>query len=124
MVSDDTVHKGTIENVIRTWLARTVEDQRVAQDGLGDTVRRCVGFFYADDGMVGSRNPDWMKYKMNVLVELFRRYGLVSNAAKSHKMTCEPRELRAGISEEAMALKCTGMGYSYRVRLRRRIPCP
>ena len=29
-----------------------VEDQRVAHDRLGDTVGRCLGVFYDDDGMV------------------------------------------------------------------------
>ena len=27
-----------VDNVIRTWLAVTVENQRVAHDGLGETV--------------------------------------------------------------------------------------
>ena len=27
-----------VENVIRNWLAMTVEDQRVARDGLGETI--------------------------------------------------------------------------------------
>ena len=30
-----------VDNVIRTWLSMTVEDQRVAHDGLGDTAGRC-----------------------------------------------------------------------------------
>ena len=61
---------------------------------------------------------------MNVLVGLFRRYGLAANVAKSCTMTCQPGILRLGISEEAKALKYTGLGDSYRVRLRRSIPCP
>ena len=43
-----------VDNIIITSLAMTVEDQRVAHDGLGDTVRGCLVVFYADDGMVGS----------------------------------------------------------------------
>ena len=30
------------DNIIRTWLAMTVEDQRVDHDGLGETVGRCL----------------------------------------------------------------------------------
>ena len=43
-----------VDNVIRIWLDMIVEDQRVAHDGLGETVGRCLGVFYADDGMVCS----------------------------------------------------------------------
>ena len=113
-----------VDNVIQTWLAMTVEYQRVAQDLLGETVGRCVGVFYAGDDMVILHDSDWLQHAMNVLVGLFRRYVLVSNIPKSHIMTLHTGELRAGMSEEAMALKCTGVGDSYQVRLRRRIPCP
>ena len=92
--------------------------------GMGETVGRCLGFFYADDGMVGSRNSDWLHHVMNILVGLFRRYGLAANVAKLRTMKCQTGTLRLGVSEEAMVLKCTGVGESYRVRPRRRIPCP
>ena len=47
---------------------------------------------------------------MNVLIGLFRRYGLAANIAKSCTMTCHPGALQVGMSEEAMVLKCTGGG--------------
>ena len=74
--------------------------------------------------MVRSRDSEWIQHAMNVLVGLFKRYGLAANIAKSHTMTCHPGALRVGISEEAMPLNCTGVGDSYQVRIRRRIPCP
>ena len=42
-----TLFNVVVDNVIRTWLSMTVEDQRVAHNGLGDTARRCMGVFYA-----------------------------------------------------------------------------
>ena len=113
-----------VDNVIRTWLAMMVEDQRVAHEGLGETVGQCLGVFYANYGMVGSRDSDWLKHAMKFLVGLFRRYGLAANAAKSCTMIFQTGSLWAGMPEEAMELKCTGVGDSYRVRLQRRIPCP
>ena len=65
---------------------------------------------YADDGMVGSRDLDWMQHTMNVLVGFFRRYGLASNVAKLHTTIYQPGALRARMSEEDMALKGTGVG--------------
>ena len=54
---------------------------------------------------------------MNVLVGLFRRYGLAANVAKSHTMTCQTGALRVGMLEEAMALNCTRVGDLSRVIL-------
>ena len=53
-----TLFNVVVDNVIRTFLEMTVEDQRVDHDGLRETVGRCLGVFYADDGMVGSRESD------------------------------------------------------------------
>ena len=108
-----TLFNVVVDNVIITWLAMTVEDQRVAHDGLEETVGRCLGFLYADDGMVGSGDSDWLQHAMKVLIGLFRRYGLAANVAKSCTMTCQPGVLRAGMLEEAMPLKCTGVGNLY-----------
>ena len=72
--------------------------------GLVETVGRCLGVLYSDNGMVGSRNPYWLQHGTNVLVVLFIRYGLAANIAKSRTMTFRPGTLRAGMSEEAMAL--------------------
>ena len=49
-----------VDIVIRIWSAIILEEQRVAHDGLGETIGRCLGVFYANDGMVGTRDPDWL----------------------------------------------------------------
>ena len=76
-----------------------------------------MGVFYANNAMVVSRNSDFLHHAMNILVGLFRRYGMAVNIAKSRTITCHTGALRAGMSEEAMALKCMGVGDSYRLRL-------
>ena len=109
---------------MRKWMAMTVEDQRVDHDGMGETVGRFLGVFYDNDGIVGSRNSEWLQHVMNVLVRLFRRYGLAANVGKSCTMTFYPGALRAGMPDEAMALKCTRVEDLYQVRLLRQIPRP
>ena len=52
---------------------------------------------------------------MNILVGIFRRYGLAANITKSRKMALQPRALRADMSEKEMAQKFTGVGDLYRV---------
>ena len=101
-----------------------LKDHMMDHGGLGETFERCLGVFYANDGMVGSQFADWLQHSMNVLVGLFRRYGLAANVSKSRTITFQPDAIRSGIYEEAKDLKCTGVGESYRVRLLRRIPCP
>ena len=51
-----TIFNNVVDNVIRAWLAMTVEDQIVAPDGIGEAVGRCLGVFYSDNSMVGSRD--------------------------------------------------------------------
>ena len=75
-----------MEIVVRNWLALTVEDQLVDQEGLGLSVGSCLGFLYVNNGVVGSRDPQWLQVALNVLVGLFRRYGLVANVANSKAM--------------------------------------
>ena len=49
----------------------TVEDKRMAHDRMREAIGRCMGLFYAGDGMVGSRYPEWLQHSMNVLLGLF-----------------------------------------------------
>ena len=74
--------------------------------------------------MVGYRDYNWLKHSMNVLIGLFRWYGLADNVAKSCMMTCQASALMLEMSEDSRERKCTGVGASYWDRLRRRTPCP
>ena len=64
-----------------------------------------MGVFYDEDGMIRSHNLDWIYHAMNVLVGIFRSYGLEVNVAKSQKMTCQPSALEVGMLKEATELK-------------------
>ena len=78
-----TLFNVVVENFIQTWLAMTVEDQRVDHNGMGEAIRQFMGVFYDNDGMVGSRDSEWIQHLMNFLVGLFWQYGLAANVAKS-----------------------------------------
>ena len=45
-----------VDNVIQTWLAMKLEDKRVDYDGIKEAIGRCLGVFYANGIMVGSRD--------------------------------------------------------------------
>ena len=45
-----------MDNIIWTWLAITMEYQRLFPNRMGEAFGRCLGVFYSDDGVVGSRD--------------------------------------------------------------------
>ena len=83
----------------------TVEDQRVAHDGMGEAFGRWLGVFYNDDVMVGPRDDEWLHHQMNILFRLFLWYGLTANVAKSCTMRFQPGALRSGMSADKKTMK-------------------
>ena len=83
-----------IYNVVRNWLALTVEDQLVAQKGLGLAVGRCLGLFYVYNGVVGSQDLEWLRGALNMIIGLFCWYGLVVIVENFKDMTCQLGILR------------------------------
>jgi hypothetical protein len=56
--------------------------------------------FYADDRLIASRDPVWLQESFDVLIGLFERIGLFTNAAKTKVMVCTPGKIREGYTEE------------------------
>ena len=63
----------------------TVEDQHVTYKGLVFVVGGCLGLFYVDYGMVGSRDPEWFQDALNVLIGIFLP---VKTGSDCHKVQC------------------------------------
>jgi len=53
-------------------------------------VKELLLLFYADDGMIASRDPAWLQEALTVLVVLFRRAGLEIKVKKTKVMICHP----------------------------------
>ena len=79
-----TILNMVVENVIRTWLVMTVEDQMLAHGVLGETIRRYPGVFYFNDDMMGSREPDWMQHLINVLLGFSLEVMALQTTSPSH----------------------------------------
>ena len=60
-----------VDNMVRTWLLITVEDQTVAQEGLGLNVGIFLRVLYAKDFMIGAQDSEWIKNAHNVFIYLF-----------------------------------------------------
>ena len=54
----------------------------VTREGLGVVVGMCVGMFYADDGMIGLRDPECLQGATNTLIVMLRRVRLMDNIEK------------------------------------------
>ena len=59
----------TLFNV--TVLSITVEDESIIHDRLGIAVVICIGVFYADYGLIGLRDPEWLQVAIDVLIKIF-----------------------------------------------------
>ena len=75
-----TLFNVVVDDLVGKWLAMTAEDQAVAQEGLVLNVRTCMVLLYSDYSMIGAQDLHWLQNVLNVLIGLFRRYGLVANA--------------------------------------------
>jgi hypothetical protein len=59
--------------------------------------------FYIAEGLIASRDPVWLQKSFDVLIGLFERIGLFTNAAKTKAMVCIPGRIREGYTEEEYA---------------------
>jgi hypothetical protein len=110
-----------VDAVVREWLHQTLGDD-AARQGIGDKVAEWMVAFYIDDGLVTSRDPVWLQSSLDILVSLFERIGLFTNAAKMKVMTCAPGRIREGYSDEAYTLHKSGLETAAN-RKRRQVDC-
>ncbi len=113
-----------MDSVVRHWLTLVIGDDPALQEGLGMTVAEKLAAFYADDGLLSSTNAPWLQQALTVLVDVFKRIGLSTNAAKTKTMVCYPAARRVELSEEAYNYRNTGIGRSYQERQRAPVRCP
>ncbi len=110
-----------VDAVVREWLHQKLGDD-TARQGIGDEVAKWMVAFYIDDGLVASRDPVWLQSSFNILVSLFERIGLFTNAAKTKVMTCTPGRIIEGYSDEAYTLHKSGLETAAD-RKRRQVDC-
>ena len=61
-------------------------------------VGRCTGEFYTNDGMILSREPEWIQGAINFLIGIVRRVVLMANVEKSETTTCQIGEIQTSMS--------------------------
>ena len=114
-----------LDAVLRHWLSLVIDDAgTIVSHGFGLSVADRFALFYADDGLIGARNADWLQNALQVLTDLFLRIGLDTNTAKTVTMNCIPGYISTQLSVSGYTHRLTGTGESYSSRKRRRINCP
>ena len=90
-----TIFNVVVDAVVRHWLEglQTDKDETEVEGGEG----HFSAVFYADDGMVGATDPQWLQGAFSALVAIFDRVGLLTNVNKTVSMACQPcRESKIG----------------------------
>ena len=111
-----------IDNVVCNWLSMMINKAFITHGGMVLAVVWFVVMFYADDGLVVLQESEWLQRALNMLICLFRRYGLVANVTKSKAMMCHPGEIQSGMSDEVVGRRSMGREAAYKERLKRWIP--
>ena len=78
-----------VDAIIREWLQQIMSAE-VARVGIGEEVRLLLACFYADNGLIASRDPDFLQQAFDILMGLFDRFSLGTNVEKMAIMICQP----------------------------------
>jgi hypothetical protein len=96
-----------VNAVVREWLQQVLGDN-TAQRGLGEAARNHAVAFFVNNGLVAARFLEWLQSSFTILVNLFERIGLQTNATKTKVMTCLPGLIQVARTEEEYAAQQTG----------------
>ena len=73
--------------------------------------------------MVTSSDRRWLQGAFNTLIGLFDRVGLRTNVRKTVGMVCHPCQAAGNLSTAVYRRRVTGMGPTYRERLKGQVAC-
>jgi hypothetical protein len=62
-----------VDTIIRAWLASQQNGDNKATEGFIRNFAARIACFYADGGMIGSRDSNWLQHSIGVLAGLFER---------------------------------------------------
>jgi hypothetical protein len=97
-------------------------DEDIARDGIGNRVAGILVAFYVNDGLIAAQDPVWLQESFDILIGLFERIGLFTNASKTKVMICILGWIREAYTEEQYAKYESPTGAAANNK-RRRIDC-
>ena len=118
-----TIFNMVVDAVICHW-ATLATPTEAGMGGLGLKTIDLSAYFYANNGLVASTQPESIQRAFNALTSLFNRVSLRKNTEKTVGMVCQPCHAPGGMSEEAYERWMTGKRLTFWERQRRRVSCP
>ncbi len=88
-----------VDAVVREWLYQML-DEDIARDGIGDRVAEIPVAFYVNNGLIASRDPVWLQESFDILIGLFERISLFTNASQTKVMICILGRIHEAYTEE------------------------
>lgn len=110
-----------VDAIICYWLSIVGDKMTEGIDGVGHSVAERLAAFYADDGLLAARSPEWLQSGFSWLVELFKRVGLMTNSEKTKAMTCYPYSIRGMESAAAYRRQYDSHLPDFKLRKRQRV---
>ncbi len=95
-----------VDAVTREWLRELREGSALEPHEIDRQMATFFAIFYVDDAYLASCNPEFLQRALDVIVGLFSRVGLKTNAQKMQTMICTPGRIRM---EDAYARLCGEM---------------
>ena len=75
-----------------------MEEKSAIHNEIRMSVGRSMGLFYADEGLIGPQDPEWLQEILSIFIGLFHRVGLMANIAKYNTMACQSRAILTRMS--------------------------
>ena len=85
-----------VDAVISHWVT-VVAPTKEEIEGLGLSIQDLAAYFYADDGLVASTQPERLQREFDVLTGLFDQVGLRTNTRKTVIIACQPCHMPGSI---------------------------
>ena len=98
-----------MDAAIRHWVMVVAETEVVTEE-LGLLIQELVAYFYSDDGLVTSTQPERLKQAFGILTGLFGQVRFRTNTWKTASMAFQPCHMPGRISVEAYERLTTGTG--------------
>jgi hypothetical protein len=95
--------------IAREWLQELRERSTLEPDEIDCLIATFFAIFYVDDAYLASRDLDFLQRALDVIIGLFARVGLETNAQKMQAMICTPGRIRIQLPEDSYARMHGGM---------------
>jgi hypothetical protein len=92
-----------VDAVAREWLRELRKGSALEPDEIDHLMATFFAIFYVDDAYLASHDPEFLQRALDVIVGLFSRVGLETNAQKMQTMICTPGRICIQLPEDSYA---------------------